>query len=273
MGFAREAWPIVAPFLIAGVLVLLLAGFTHSGTAAWCGVVVLLIGLILLAFFRDPVRRVPSGEGLVVSPADGTVLKAETLSDGRKHLAVFLSVFNVHVNRVPISGNVQSVNRTPGTYFHAGTTRAEGNARVDVEAVSSYGPVAWRQVSGSIARKIACGLKIGRRAIHGGHRDRRHALGPKAHSRSRAERDVDRAGRERLLHLPIAAEGRHRNLDAFLLPDIGVGADLGRAEGEGIGDRLAEPNRVQRKRRAACNRHQRGERGAERASLQSPEHE
>jgi phosphatidylserine decarboxylase len=98
----------------------------------------------------------------VVSPADGKVIITETLPEGRKHVAIFLSVFDVHVNRVPIAGEAERVTVTPGAYFHAGSLRAAGeNARVDVVAKSAFGPMAWRQVSGSIARKISCRLKSG----------------------------------------------------------------------------------------------------------------
>lgn len=161
MRFAPEALPMVAPFFGAALITSVWAGFAKGGVAVPLALFFLFIGLVLLAFFRDPVRLAPSTRGLVVSPADGRVLTVETLPDGRKHVAIFLSVFNVHVNRVPVSCTVQAVNRVAGSYFHAGTVRAQGNARVDVEALSAYGPVAWRQVSGAIARKISCLLKIG----------------------------------------------------------------------------------------------------------------
>ena len=161
MRFAPESLPIIAPFFGLALLCFVWAAISTSGVATPIGIVCGVLGLALLMFFRDPARRPPAGEGAVVSPADGKVMTTEVLLDGRKHISIFLSVFNVHVNRVPVSGTVQGVNRIPGTYFHAGTARAAGNARVDVEAVSAYGPVAWRQVSGAIARKISCLLKRG----------------------------------------------------------------------------------------------------------------
>jgi phosphatidylserine decarboxylase len=161
MRFAPQAIPIVAPFFGAAIITLVWAVMGRSGLAVTLTVVLAFLGLVLLAFFRDPVRDVPQGSNLVVSPADGKVMTVETLPDGRKHVKIFLSVFNVHINRVPISGTVREVKRIPGTYFHAGTERADGNARVDVEAQSAFGPVAWRQVSGAIARKISCLLQAG----------------------------------------------------------------------------------------------------------------
>ncbi|HEY3294354.1 MAG TPA: phosphatidylserine decarboxylase [bacterium] len=167
MRFAPEAFPIVAPFFGLAVAALIWVGVSRSTLAITLAAVFAFLGLVLLAFFRDPVRHTPQGQGIVVSPADGKVLAVESLPDGRKHVAIFLSVFNVHVNRVPFSSQVQVVNNIPGSYFHAGSERASGNARVEVQAESVYGPVGWRQVSGAIARKIACGLKSGDRVKTG----------------------------------------------------------------------------------------------------------
>jgi phosphatidylserine decarboxylase len=167
MRFAPEAFPIVAPFFGLALAALVWAGYGKSGVAVPLAVFCVFLGLVLLAFFRDPVRHTPVGSGLVVSPADGKVLTVETLPDGRKHVKIFLSVFNVHVNRVPVTCTVQTVSNIPGSYFHAGSERAEGNARVDVEATSEYGSVAWRQVSGAIARKISCKLNGGERVKAG----------------------------------------------------------------------------------------------------------
>jgi phosphatidylserine decarboxylase len=87
---------------------------------------------------------------------------SDTLQDGRRRVAIFMSVFNVHINRCPISGIIQKIDNKPGTYFNAATDdAAQNNARVDVFAKTQSGPVAWRQISGLIARKISCRLKPG----------------------------------------------------------------------------------------------------------------
>lgn len=162
MKFAPEGWQLVSPFGALAVVVIVWAFFSRSGMLAGTGVGLLVLSVVVLLFFRDPERHPPSDPRSVVSPADGEVIVAETLPDGRQHVAVFLSVFDVHVNRVPISGQAERITATPGTYFHAGSRRAGGeNARVEVEARSEFGPVAWRQLSGSIARKISCRLKNG----------------------------------------------------------------------------------------------------------------
>lgn len=162
MKIAQEAVGAIGP--IAGVVVLLLLwGIPAKNNVVLTLAALLgLLGLFTLAFFRDPERTPPSGQGCVVAPADGKVIVADSLSDGRKHVAIFMSVFDVHVNRTPLAGTVNEVIRTPGRYFHAGTDRAaEGNARVEVEAETEFGEVSWRQVSGLIARKISCRLKHG----------------------------------------------------------------------------------------------------------------
>ena len=150
----------VSPAIIIALLLSLTALLTGTRGLLGLGVTVAILSLMALFFFRDPERHPPADPRAVVSPADGRVIVAGTLPDGRKHIAVFLSIFDVHVNRTPIAGEATKIIITPGAFFHAGSLRAAGeNARVDVEAISSFGPVAWRQVSGAIARKISCRLK------------------------------------------------------------------------------------------------------------------
>jgi phosphatidylserine decarboxylase len=162
MHFAPESVKVVVPVFIAAAFLLIFAAVARSTSVGIVGVVSGVLGLALLAFFRNPERTVPADDAVAVAPADGRVIEADILPDGRRHVAIFLSVFNVHVNRAPVTARVTSVNITPGTYFHAGSERAaKGNARVDVKGTSAYGAVAWRQVSGVLARKISCRLKAG----------------------------------------------------------------------------------------------------------------
>jgi phosphatidylserine decarboxylase len=162
MRYAPEAVAVVLPVFVSGAL-FLAWGIAASGSAALIvGVLVCVLGGPLLLFFRDPDRSAPSGEDRVLAPADGRVTACETLPDGRQHVAIFLSLFDVHVNRVPVSGCVRQVSESPGDHHHAGSARADlGNARVDVEADTPFGPVSWRQVAGMLARRISCRLKEG----------------------------------------------------------------------------------------------------------------
>ena len=160
MRFAPEAFSVVVPVFLIGMLILIWGLLTKSAWIMSCGGAVTLLSLGLLLFFRDPVRVVPPGDDLAVAPADGLVIACQTLPDGRKHVAIFLSIFDVHVNRTPVAGRVRDVRETRGSHHHAGSEQAEGsNERVDVEADTPFGTVSWRQVAGMLARKISCRLK------------------------------------------------------------------------------------------------------------------
>jgi phosphatidylserine decarboxylase len=162
MRFAPEAVGAVLPLFVAGLLLLVWGIAGRSPTPLGIGVVLCLIAGLLLFFFRDPERSAPPGENLVLAPADGRVICCQKLPDGRKHVAIFLSLFDVHVNRAPVSGCVRRVSRTSGRHSHAGSARADlGNERVDVEAETPFGPVSWRQVAGMLARRISCRLTEG----------------------------------------------------------------------------------------------------------------
>lgn len=168
MKFAPEGWQLFRPLSAVAVVAFITWLISRSSPLMWAAIAVAVISVAVLMFFRDPERHPPADPKAVVSPADGKVIVAETLPDGRKHVAIFLSVFDVHVNRAPIACRVTGITSTPGAYFHAGSLRAAGeNARVDVEAESLFGPVAWRQVAGSIARKISCRVKPGDKLMTG----------------------------------------------------------------------------------------------------------
>lgn len=162
MGFAREAWPLVLPPLLIGVTLIVSARQLEHGWLIPTGLFFCLLAISILLFFRDPDRTPPLGENLVVAPADGVVVEIETLPNGRKFVAIFLSVLNVHVNRSPFHGTVKSVIERPGTYRHANSHEgAAGNARVDIELETVHGLVRFSQLSGLVARKISCRVKAG----------------------------------------------------------------------------------------------------------------
>ncbi len=109
-------------------------------TGAWVwGIVPVLLALFFLWFFRDPEREIPAGDGLIVSPGDGLVTETVAIStpEGpRQRISIFLSVFDVHVNRTPVGGVVTRVHYQKGLYLNA--------MRL---------PVCWRAASSSITRK------------------------------------------------------------------------------------------------------------------------
>jgi len=166
----RAGWPfIVAAFVIAVVL-----GFLWA-PLFWLG---FLATAFCVYFFRDPPRVTPTREGLVVSPADGRLEMIEQappppeLEMGDEPLtrvSVFLNVFDVHVNRVPLGGVVEGLSYRPGKFLNAALDKAsEENERMSVKLESEDGrQIAFVQIAGLIARRIKCDLKLGNRVETG----------------------------------------------------------------------------------------------------------
>jgi phosphatidylserine decarboxylase len=124
-----------------------------------------LLAAFFLWFFRDPERVVPAGTGLIVSPGDGKVQAAELVetTDGpRLRVTVFLSVFNVHVNRVPIGGTVTLVEHKAGKFLNAMKQESAVENEQTMIVIDGGGySVAFKQIAGLLARRIVCNLKAG----------------------------------------------------------------------------------------------------------------
>ncbi len=165
MNIRREGYPFIAMASAVFGLFFLLGG-------AVLRVIGLVPVLFVTWFFRDPERTVPAGEGLVVSPADGKVIEVyETTEDrvgpGTK-VAVFMSVFNVHVNRIPVSGTVLDVIYKPGAFKVASLgKKTEANERMVIYIQTESGVIRVDQVAGLIARRIVCWLKPGQQVVQG----------------------------------------------------------------------------------------------------------
>jgi len=142
---------------------------------------VLGLGVFLVAFFRNPRRVPPRGPGLLVSPADGTVTdierveETEFLREPAVRIGIFLSLFNVHVNRSPASGSVAWLRRRRGAFHDARTeaARAENESQdIGIVRDDEGGPAGVRllvrQVAGAIARRIVCPLEEGMALDRGG---------------------------------------------------------------------------------------------------------
>ena len=160
----RAGWPFVAGFfaisIILGFLWVPLFWLGLVATA-WC-----------VYFFRDPPRVAPTREGLVISPADGRVqyigaaappAELGLSSERATRVSVFLNVFDVHVNRIPIAGRVAAVSYRPGKFFNAALDKAsEDNersaVRIETQEGKSFGLV---QIAGLVARRIICDLEPG----------------------------------------------------------------------------------------------------------------
>ena len=157
-------WPFMSLFAFAAAL----SALAHPAFAvvggiltAWC-----------LYFFRNPDRVTPIGKGLVISPADGVVQSIQRaapppeldMGDApRTRIAVFMNVFNVHVNRIPIDGVISAESYRPGKFFNASLDKAsEFNERQSLRVTTEDGAdIAFVQIAGLIARRILCYVKAG----------------------------------------------------------------------------------------------------------------
>src|SRR5512146_2461378 len=137
----------------------------------WWAVLPLLLGCFLLWFFRDPERVIPQEPGAIVSPADGKVtdVSAVTLNgEPRTRISIFLNVFNVHVNRSPIAGEVKGVEYRRGKFGNAmGALSSEQNEQNIITVEGEGQTIVFKQIAGLIARRIVCTKKIGDQVARG----------------------------------------------------------------------------------------------------------
>jgi phosphatidylserine decarboxylase len=167
---AGEGLPFIIP-LGGATLLAFVAGFQGIS------LVLLVVTLFVVWFFRNPQRNTPEKDGLVISPADGRVIRIEeTTSDeqpGRtfQKISIFMNIFNVHVNRIPCSGEVRFIRYREGKFLSANLDKASKlNERNTVLLRTADGrEIMTVQIAGLIARRIVCWLKEGMQ-VHKGER-------------------------------------------------------------------------------------------------------
>lgn len=144
-----------------GVGMLAAAALLYWLTIWPLALVAVLLSAFFLWFFRDPARTIPSGPGLIVSPGDGLVtetIRLETPEGPRQRISIFLSVFNVHVNRSPIAGTITSVRYQKGKYLNAMNPASAEQNEQNIVTVRGEGPagfeVTFKQIAGLLARRI-----------------------------------------------------------------------------------------------------------------------
>lgn len=170
MSFAKEAWPFVLPFAVAAGALLFL-GHPRWGAAA------LVAGFLVLLFFRDPARRFDGPAGTVIAPADGVVMEIALVEDpeigpGKFHRVVtFLSVFDVHVQRCPVEGEVVHSQLRRGAKLAAFKPEVgeKNEAWTNVFVRANGDRVGVRQLAGLLARRVVSYLKVGDRKARGEH--------------------------------------------------------------------------------------------------------
>lgn len=146
-----------------------LSFFIHSNILRAILIILPLLFLIFsLNFFRDPERKPPGKDNVIVSPADGKILFVKEVFDNKylnskaKQISIFMSPINVHVNRIPIDGKMEMVKYFEGEYIAAFEDKAsEKNERAEFGLLSKYGKIFFTQVAGFVARRIIYELKEG----------------------------------------------------------------------------------------------------------------
>jgi phosphatidylserine decarboxylase len=169
---ARESIPFL---LITGIPCAILAYYgSASGGLVSQGIATLLFVLtaFIAFFFRDPDRTPPAGDDLCIASGDGKVVAIEEIEDewvGKAvQVSVFLSIFNVHVNRVPCSGQVTSVDYRPGKFQLAFLDKASEDNEHTVVRIDGTGfRLAVKQIAGFVARRIVCRLEAGQTVTAG----------------------------------------------------------------------------------------------------------
>src|SRR5437867_1837582 len=172
MRFAPEGWPFILP---GWVLVVLGAWVARGSPWVWVPeVVVFLLAVWLLVFFRDPSRTGPRGELYVIAPADGKIVDVQVVDEPMylktqaTRISIFMSVFDVHVNRYPATGTVELVRYNPGRFLHSASDKASLEyAQASVGLRGARGPLLVRQIAGLIARRIVTDGAAGARAMQG----------------------------------------------------------------------------------------------------------
>jgi phosphatidylserine decarboxylase len=174
VSFAREGRP-----FIGGAVVLAAAAYAAAlNRRSWpvwlLAFVLTLLALWVAYFFRDPERDGPRGEALVIAPADGRVVHTTEVEEpafmgGRAlRVSIFMNVFNVHVNRYPVSGTVMYVHYNPGKFLNAAVEKASlENEQMSVGLDHGGTRVMMRQIAGLVARRIVTYSKVGDTARQG----------------------------------------------------------------------------------------------------------
>ena len=158
---AKEGFPFILSFLLLG-MVAWLAGFFLPAALLF------FLTLFVLFFFRDPERETSSDERAIVSPADGKVIRIREIPSGKIlecpciQLSVFMSIFNVHVNRMPFSGKTLTKTHNPGKCLPAFRDKASQlNEQTSILLDTQGGPVQVTQIAGLVARRVVCGVQEG----------------------------------------------------------------------------------------------------------------
>ncbi len=174
MRFAKDGVPVIVAALFLALVLTAIGWLLNSSFSLLLYILALFIAGFTMFFFRDPDRKVPAGD-YILAPADGKVIsiamvREETyLQSSARQITIFLSLGDVHVNRVPVSGTVEHVAYFPGKYLVAWHPKAsELNERAEFGIRHPSGlKVFYRQITGFVARRIVFHTKVGDKAVAG----------------------------------------------------------------------------------------------------------
>jgi phosphatidylserine decarboxylase len=174
VSFAREGLVFIALAVLIAAGAVWLATARHSPGLWIVAVLLLVIAAWVAYFFRDPERVGPRGDRYVISPADGRVVMITEVDEpafleGKAiRISIFMNIFNVHVNRYPVSGTVKYVHYNKGKFLNAANDKASlENEQMSVGIESGSSRVLVRQIAGLIARRIANYARLGAPAVQG----------------------------------------------------------------------------------------------------------
>ena len=173
--FTKYGYTTIGVVAVITLLLITLSFFVQNNPLK---VVILLVaGIVLfltLNFFRDPERKTPRKEGIIVAPADGKIivinknLTNSFVGEYCKQISIFMSPLNVHVNRIPVSGKVEYLKYHEGKFLAAFDDKAsENNERMEIGIASEKGKILFTQIAGFLARRIVNELKLGDSVIIG----------------------------------------------------------------------------------------------------------
>lgn len=163
----KEGFKFGLPPLVLGTALICLSKLANIG-GLWTlilGAILTILALFIFFFFRDPNRQIPTDPDAVVSPGDGHILEVLDEPMGTQpgqRITIFLSVFDVHINRSPIAGKIASVEYRPGKFYAAMRKRASEQNEMNVITITTpRGNIVFKQIAGAIARRVLCWKRIG----------------------------------------------------------------------------------------------------------------
>ena len=172
MRLASEGNLIVYPLIVIFGITFAFKYFTEFDIL-FIQITIFVLILFCLNFFRDPSRVIPNNKNSIISPADGKIIKIKEFEDPKsgkklKLISIFLSVFNVHANRMPVDGKFINVKYIRGDFLAAFDHRAsEKNERMEISIDTEFGIIVVKQIAGLVARRILCYAKEGKKMLAG----------------------------------------------------------------------------------------------------------